>query len=226
MPHSRTYLVAATILTTSALAAASEYTRLRLVDLEARYPALPAPTTPTFIIAPKDHHPASARLFSFRPQTTLNPQTCAHHYLNSRLPRLAAFLTSPVSSLLLQEPEFPGFYPGQRLLGGVYRVVYTDRYAVVLEWVMPAHVVRFIEVVAGWGFGCRLMSGGRHEWVVDGDEVRWGSVDFYHDLGDGKVIPAWAERLQRGYARYLVDSAVQEMAVRKVREIRGQRNHK
>ena len=43
---------------------------------------------------------------------------------------------------------------------------------------MPAHVLRVAEVVESWGVRWRLVSGGWHEWAVDGQELRWGSVNF------------------------------------------------
>jgi hypothetical protein len=84
----------------------------------------------------------------------------------------------------------------------------------------------FFEKIARWGYPWRLMSGVRHEMSVSEPfqrnagmfvEVRFASahdyevVDAEGEREKQKIIPAWVLRLHRGYARFILDSAVREL---------------
>ncbi|OQE24009.1 hypothetical protein PENFLA_c010G02031 [Penicillium flavigenum] len=85
----------------------------------------------------------------------------------------------------------------------------------------------FFEKIARWGYPWRLMSGVRHEMSVSEPfqrngqgifvEVRFASahdyevVDAEGELEKQKIIPAWVLRLHRGYARFVLDSAIREL---------------
>ncbi|RAH65147.1 uncharacterized protein BO66DRAFT_405753 [Aspergillus aculeatinus CBS 121060] len=103
------------------------------------------------------------------------------------------------------------------------------------SWRVPDAARGFFERLARWGYPCRLMSGGRHEWGVsevyfcrseDGGEgegkagewvvdVRFGSAHDYEIVeAEGaaqKVVPRWVGRLHRGFARALVEDAVRRL---------------
>ncbi|KAL4736619.1 hypothetical protein BDV11DRAFT_207487 [Aspergillus similis] len=86
-----------------------------------------------------------------------------------------------------------------------------------VAWEMPDGPRLFFERIARWGYPWRLMSGGRHEMTVSepfstkgqGEmvEVRFSAAHDYEiveeegGLRQQKVLPAWAIRLHRGYAR-------------------------
>ncbi|OJJ99960.1 hypothetical protein ASPACDRAFT_43598 [Aspergillus aculeatus ATCC 16872] len=104
------------------------------------------------------------------------------------------------------------------------------------SWRIPAEARAFFERLAQWGYPCRLMSGGRHEWGVsevyfckseEGEgkagagagewvvDVRFGSAHDYEIVeAEGnaqKVVPRWVGRLHRGFARLLVEDAVRRL---------------
>ncbi|PYI29663.1 hypothetical protein BP00DRAFT_427282 [Aspergillus indologenus CBS 114.80] len=104
------------------------------------------------------------------------------------------------------------------------------------SWRVPDGARRVFEALAHWGYPCRLMSGGRHEWgvsevyLVDSEgqregpgpgpgewvvDVRFGSAHDYEIVAaEGerqKVVPRWVGRLHRGYARVLVEDAVRRL---------------
>ncbi|CAG8409871.1 unnamed protein product [Penicillium salamii] len=82
----------------------------------------------------------------------------------------------------------------------------------------------FFEKIARWGYPWRLMSCVRHEmsvsepWEENGEkvvEVRFASAHEYEIVEDEgeqqKILPAWVLRLHRGFARYVLDSTVEEV---------------
>ncbi|KAL4941660.1 hypothetical protein BDV06DRAFT_178077 [Aspergillus oleicola] len=102
-------------------------------------------------------------------------------------------------------------------------------YGLLVSWKMPNGPRLFFEKIARWGYPWRLMSGGRHEFTVEGPyyipgrddeglffEFRFASAHDYQivpeegDLSRQKTIPKWTARLHRGYARLLLDRAVKE----------------
>ncbi|KAL5044568.1 hypothetical protein BDW71DRAFT_98239 [Aspergillus fruticulosus] len=96
-----------------------------------------------------------------------------------------------------------------------------------VSWEMPDEPRLFFEKMARWGYPWRLMSGGRHEMSVSEPfsinglgkmvEVRFSAAHDYEVVdGEGglqqqKVLPAWAIRLHRGYARLILDMAAREV---------------
>ncbi|KAL4754362.1 hypothetical protein BDW72DRAFT_190224 [Aspergillus terricola var. indicus] len=96
-----------------------------------------------------------------------------------------------------------------------------------VAWEMPDGPRLFFEKIARWGYPWRLMSGGRHEMIVSepfrmkgqGEmvEVRFSAAHDYEvveeegGLRQQKVLPAWAIRLHRGYARLILDMAAREV---------------
>ncbi|KAB8221191.1 hypothetical protein BDV33DRAFT_170868 [Aspergillus novoparasiticus] len=100
-----------------------------------------------------------------------------------------------------------------------------------VKWEIPDGPRRFFETIARWGYPWRLMTGGRHEMSVEGPfdgegdeeglgpfvEVRFASAHTYEivpeegGLLQQKTIPKWVGRLHRGYARFLLDTAVKEL---------------
>ncbi|KAL4909546.1 hypothetical protein BDW74DRAFT_146776 [Aspergillus multicolor] len=104
-----------------------------------------------------------------------------------------------------------------------------------VAWEMPDAPRLFFERIAGWGYPWRLMSGGRHEMSVsepfcvrgmgagkgeDKDEMVEVRFSAAHDyelveaegvLRAQKILPAWAVRLHRGYARMILHFAVREV---------------
>ncbi|KAL6236697.1 hypothetical protein BDW75DRAFT_107910 [Aspergillus navahoensis] len=96
-----------------------------------------------------------------------------------------------------------------------------------VSWQMPDEPRLFFEKIARWGYPWRLMSGGRHEVSVSAPfsikglgemvEVRFSAAHDYEvvekegGLAQQKVLPAWAIRLHRGYARLILDIAAREL---------------
>ncbi|KAL4906775.1 hypothetical protein BDW74DRAFT_176385 [Aspergillus multicolor] len=98
-----------------------------------------------------------------------------------------------------------------------------------LSWKSPEGPCLFFERLARWGCPWQLTSGGRYEfsvsepyldpelgWVAD---LRIASAHDYNvvsgegDLERQKVLPQWLARLQRGYARVILDQAIMNMPV-------------
>ncbi|KAL5003056.1 hypothetical protein BDV10DRAFT_65470 [Aspergillus recurvatus] len=104
------------------------------------------------------------------------------------------------------------------------------RDGLLVSWEMPDEPRLFFEKIARWGYPWRLMSGGRHEISVSEPfnakggcemvEVRFSAAHDYEVVeGEGglqqqKVLPAWAIRLHRGYARLILDMAAGEVESR------------
>lgn len=103
-----------------------------------------------------------------------------------------------------------------------------DLGGLLFSWRMPAGLRLFFEKIARWGYPWRLMSGGRHEFSISevyhlpGREhegtyfdVRFSSAHDYEIVpgevapDKQKTIPKWAARLHRGYARWILDHAVE-----------------
>ena len=100
-----------------------------------------------------------------------------------------------------------------------------------VKWGIPDEPRRFFEMIARWGYPWRLMTGGRHEMSVEGPfdgegdeeglgpfvEVRFASAHTYEIVPEEggilhqKTIPNWVGRLHRGYARFVLDTAVTEL---------------
>ncbi|RDW78867.1 uncharacterized protein DSM5745_05719 [Aspergillus mulundensis] len=96
-----------------------------------------------------------------------------------------------------------------------------------VSWSMPDAPRLFFERIAAWGYPWRLMSGGRHEMSVSepfrvqggGEmvEVRFSAAHDYEvvlvegALDEQKILPAWAVRLHRGYARLILHLAAREV---------------
>ncbi|CAI7611731.1 unnamed protein product [Penicillium viridicatum] len=92
---------------------------------------------------------------------------------------------------------------------------------------LPDEPREFFEKIARWGYPWRLMSSLRHEMSISEPfqvneqglfvEVRFSTahdyeiVDAEGGLEKQKIIPAWTLRLHRGYARFVLDSAVREL---------------
>ena len=133
----------------------------------------------------------------------------------------------------------PEIEPGvpRKLLNGVFTVqrppspdpTLSNENSLLVSWEIPPVPREFFERIARWGYPWRLMSGGRHEISVsrpdtEGDEirepfveVRFASAHDYETVSEEgglekqKTIPGWTGRLHRGYARWVLDSAVQEL---------------
>ncbi|RAH84774.1 hypothetical protein BO86DRAFT_278329, partial [Aspergillus japonicus CBS 114.51] len=113
----------------------------------------------------------------------------------------------------------------RQLINGGFTVERTPEHpgGLLASWQVPDGARRFFESLAHWGYPCRLMSGGRHEWGVsevyfvnskgNGEgqgqgewvvDVRFGSAHDYEIVAaEGerqKVVPRWVGRLHRGYA--------------------------
>lgn len=84
----------------------------------------------------------------------------------------------------------------------------------------------FFETIAAWGYPWRLMTCVRHEMSVSvpfemkGEkfvQVRFATAHDYEifdaegGLEKQKLLPAWSMRLHRGFARYVLDSTVEEV---------------
>lgn len=130
------------------------------------------------------------------------------------------------------EPGVP-----RKLLNGVFTVqrpplseqTFSSENSLLVSWEIPPAPREFFERIARWGYPWRLMSGGRHEMSIsrldleDGEtqepfvEVRFASAHDYETVSEEgglerqKKIPGWTGRLHRGYARWVLDSAVQEL---------------
>ncbi|KAJ5210847.1 hypothetical protein N7491_010658 [Penicillium cf. griseofulvum] len=92
---------------------------------------------------------------------------------------------------------------------------------------MPDGPREFFEKIARWGYPWRLMSSLRHEMSVSEPfqmngqgmfvEVRFTSahdyevVDAEGEMEKQKTIPDWTLRLHRGFARFILESAVREL---------------
>lgn len=89
-----------------------------------------------------------------------------------------------------------------------------------------------LKKISLWGYPWRLMSGGRHEISVSQSfdmedakgrepfvEMRFASAHDYKTVSEEGIlrsqrrVPAWVGRLHGGYARWVLDSVVQELAV-------------
>jgi hypothetical protein len=203
------------------------YVEHRIRDLERRYPITPIPPSNLALLSPPPGHTAhDAFLITARSSpVTLDTWT-------------RTFLSTP--TLVLESRFFGseppdvgsnGFHSGQQLLNGIFNVVRvpSDDEGLLVDWELPDSTVRFFEKLARWKYPWRLMTGGRHEWMVkytekmEITEVGWGSVHFYREFGDGRTIPEWTKRLHRAYARYLVDAAVMKMERERVVRMFGGR---
>lgn len=134
---------------------------------------------------------------------------------------------------------FPETEPGvpRKLLNGVFTVqrppssdpTLSNESSLLVSWEIAPAPREFFERIARWGYPWRLMSGGRHEISIsrpDSEddnpeepfmEVRFASAHDYETVSEEgglerqKKIPGWTGRLHRGYARWVLDSAVQEL---------------
>ncbi|KAJ5592389.1 hypothetical protein N7537_009293 [Penicillium hordei] len=118
------------------------------------------------------------------------------------------------------------------LLNGMFQVqrlpaADADSNGLLVSLKLPDEPREFFENIARWGYPWRLMSSLRHEmsvsepFQVNGQgmfvEVRFSTahdyelVDSEGELEKQKIIPAWTLRLHRGYARFVLDSAVREL---------------
>ncbi|KAJ5233845.1 uncharacterized protein N7469_005611 [Penicillium citrinum] len=115
------------------------------------------------------------------------------------------------------------------LLQGLFVVekepVQQDSNGLLVSWSMADGPRLFFEKIARWGYPWRLMSGGRHEmsvsepFEVKGEgkfvEVRFSAAHDYEiipeEKGKQKIMPEWTNRLHRGYARFVLDSAAREV---------------
>lgn len=118
------------------------------------------------------------------------------------------------------------------LLNGIFQVqrlpaADADSNGLLVSSKLPDEPREFFEKIARWGYPWRLMSSLRHEmsvsepFQVNGQgmfvEVRFSTAHDYElvDAEGGfekqKIIPAWTLRLHRGYARFVLDSAVREL---------------
>ncbi|KAF4771328.1 hypothetical protein HAV15_004415 [Penicillium sp. str.  len=118
------------------------------------------------------------------------------------------------------------------LLNGIFQVqrlpaADADSNGLLVSSKLPDEPREFFEKIARWGYPWRLMSSLRHEmsvsepFQVNGEgmfvEVRFSTahdyelVDAEGGLEKQKIIPAWTLRLHRGYARFVLDSAVREL---------------
>lgn len=130
------------------------------------------------------------------------------------------------------EPGVP-----RKLLNGVFTVqrppssdqTLSNENSLLVSWEIPPGPREFFERIARWGYPWRLMSGGRHEISISRPEfedngiqepfveVRFASAHDYETASEEgglerqKKIPGWTGRLHRGYARWVLDSAVQEL---------------
>ncbi|KAJ5594367.1 uncharacterized protein N7459_000575 [Penicillium hispanicum] len=118
------------------------------------------------------------------------------------------------------------------LLNGLLRVqreigADADSNGLLVAWRMADAPRVFFERIARWGYPWRLVSGGRHEMSVSAPfavqgggvevEVRFAAAHDYEVVdgeGEGdaqKILPAWTNRLHRGYARLILDCAAREV---------------
>ncbi|KOS47803.1 hypothetical protein ACN38_g1278 [Penicillium nordicum] len=118
------------------------------------------------------------------------------------------------------------------LLNGMFQVqrlpaADADSNGLLVSLKLPDDPREFFEKIARWGYPWRLMSSLRHEMSVSEPfqvngrgrfvEVRFSTahdyeiVDAEGELEKQKIIPAWTLRLHRGYARFVLDSAVREL---------------
>ena len=125
----------------------------------------------------------------------------------------------------------------RKLLNGVFTVqrppspepTFSNENSLLVSWKIPPAPREFFERIARWGYPWRLMSGGRHEISISRPEfeddkaqepyveVRFASAHDYETISEEgglerqKRIPGWTGRLHRGYARWVLDSAVREL---------------
>ena len=130
------------------------------------------------------------------------------------------------------EPGVP-----RKLLNGVFTVqrppsseqTFSNENSLLVSWEIPPPPRESFERIARWGYPWRLMSGGRHEMSISRPEpeddespepfveVHFASAHDYETVSEEgvlerqKKIPGWTGRLHRGYARWVLDSAVQEL---------------
>ncbi|KIY49604.1 hypothetical protein FISHEDRAFT_40707 [Fistulina hepatica ATCC 64428] len=138
--------------------------------------------------------------------------------LNSRIMRLEGRIIRFFSGDNQPTPGHPLLIPGAKLVGGALTVVHPPdaQGSLIAQWHNPPEVVHFFEVIARWGYPWRLMDGGRHETPVrfEGDDALVGFTaahDYAIGNDDGKLLPKWAERAHRAYARFILHEGVQEL---------------
>ncbi|PWY68493.1 hypothetical protein BO94DRAFT_540175 [Aspergillus sclerotioniger CBS 115572] len=145
---------------------------------------------------------------------------------------------SPGDTGLTTLTSTPTTKKGERLLNGIFTIEsFTPSHSpstpntlpgLILSWSIPPEPILFFEKMAKWGYPFRLMSGGRHEigispvYIHEGEEVvdvRFASAHDYEvlesegGLESQKMIPKWTGRLHRGYARFLLHSAIQDLEI-------------
>lgn len=103
--------------------------------------------------------------------------------------------------------------------------VQKDSNGLLVSWSMADDPRLFFEKIARWGYPWRLMSGGRHEMSVSEPfevkgkgkliEVKFSAAHDYEIIPEEKdkqkITPEWTNRLHRGYARFVLDSAAREV---------------
>lgn len=115
------------------------------------------------------------------------------------------------------------------LLHGMFVVekepIQRESNGLLVSWSMPDDPRLFFEKIGRWGYPWRLMSGGRYEmsvsepFEVKGEgkfvEVRFSAAHDYEVVSEEKerqkILPEWTNRLHRGYARFVLDSAAREV---------------
>ncbi|KAL4978309.1 hypothetical protein BDW66DRAFT_130743 [Aspergillus desertorum] len=181
---------------------------------------------------------ARTRHFDTKDQTALE-EAWARSLLTSRLLRTEAALIGLFANGRYDPGDVGqnGFAPGpgsdkpRALLNGALivrrRPGEEGSNGLLVSWEMPDGPRLFFEKIARWGYPWRLMSGGRHEMSVSepfsikglGEmvEVRFSAAHDYEvvaaegGLEQQKVLPAWAIRLHRGYARLILGMAAREV---------------
>ncbi|KAJ5335105.1 hypothetical protein N7452_007508 [Penicillium brevicompactum] len=182
-----------------------------------------------------------ARIPSPKPPTTIELENAwARSVFGSRVLRAEGLLIGLFTNLSLSPCDTgaseAGFSPYENgaprlLLNGGLQVQRLpcadgDSNGLLVSMRLPDGPRVFFETIAAWGYPWRLMTCVRHEmsvsrvFEVEGEkfvQVRFASAHDYEvfdvegGLGQQKVLPGWSMRLHRGFARYVLDSTVEEV---------------
>ncbi|GAA6016445.1 hypothetical protein JCM10207_003865 [Rhodosporidiobolus poonsookiae] len=178
------------------------------------------------------------------PNPTALTTAFARSFLSTPLFRLEACFAGLVVDRSFTPGDLgeSGFTPAQKLMHGLFVVVEPphplpraekdgggEEGRLTLRWDLGRAPVAFFEMLARYGYGWRLMNGGRHvlEAAVvpspgsssaeEEVELRFGCTADYNRVGgvyggdDGKEIPEWGKRIHEAYARALLDEGVRSL---------------
>ncbi|CAG8133845.1 unnamed protein product [Penicillium olsonii] len=174
-----------------------------------------------------------------QPTKTELENAWARSVFGSRILRAEGLLIGLCTKLSLSPSytgDADGFSPDESgkprvLLNGGLRVQRVpgadeDSNGLLVSMRLPDGPRLFFEAIARWGYPWRLMTCVRHEMSVSepyemkGEKFVQVGFASAHDyevvetegaLDQQKLLPAWVSRLHRGYARYVLDSTVEEV---------------